>query len=292
VALGNLAQRFLVAVVAIPILLALFYYHRPEPTWLLIFGASLIAMHEAFAMLLPAEDRRAALVLGGVATAAFYWLDPAALRGYGALPAALVGAADAGSAVPLALAVVAPGLYFLFRFRDIPTVATRYAATVTGIVYAGYLLTYLAKLKLIERFQPGEGGDAVLIVLIVAWVADTGAYFAGRFLGKARLYEAVSPKKTWAGAWGGLAGSLAGAVALKLISAHWLSWLDVALIAIPGGVLGQLGDLTESLLKRSVGVKDSGALLPGHGGLLDRIDAVLFIAPYAYAYLVIRHTID
>ena len=289
-ALGNLAQRFLVAVVAIPILLALFYYHRPEPTWLLIFGASLIAMHEAFAMLLPAEDRRAALVLGGVACAAFYWLDPAALAGYGA-PAALVGAADAGSAVPLALAVVAPGLYFLFRFRDLPTVAGRYAATVAGIVYAGYLLTYLAKLKLIERFQPGEGGDAVLIVLIVAWVADTGAYFAGRFLGKARLYEAVSPKKTWAGAWGGLAGSLVGVAALKLISAHWLSWLDVVLIAIPGGILGQLGDLTESLLKRSVGVKDSGALLPGHGGLLDRVDAVLFIAPYAYAYLVIRHTI-
>ncbi|HEX3481486.1 MAG TPA: phosphatidate cytidylyltransferase [Kofleriaceae bacterium] len=290
-ALGNLAQRFLVAVVAIPILLALFYYHRPEPTWLLIFGASLIAMHEAFAMLLPAEDRRAALVLGGVATAAFYWLDPAVLAGYGALPAALVGAADAGSAVPLALAVVAPGLYFLFRFRDIPTVAGRYAGTVAGIVYAGYLLTYLAKLKLIERFEPGTGGDAVLIVLIVAWVADTGAYFAGRFLGQARLYEAVSPKKTWAGAWGGLAGSLVGAAVLKLISAHWLSWLDVALIAIPGGILGQLGDLTESLIKRSVGVKDSGALLPGHGGLLDRIDAVLFIAPYAYAYLVIRHTI-
>ena len=289
-ALGNLAQRFLVAVVAIPILLALFYYHRPEPTWLLIFGASLIAMHEAFAMLLPAEDRRAALVLGGVACAAFYWLDPAALAGYGA-PAALVGAADAGSAVPLALAVVAPGLYFLFRFRDLPTVAGRYAATVAGIVYAGYLLTYLAKLKLIERFQPGEGGDAVLIVLIVAWVADTGAYFAGRFLGKARLYEAVSPKKTWAGAWGGLAGSVIGVAALQLISAHWLSWFDVVLIAIPGGILGQLGDLTESLIKRSVGVKDSGALLPGHGGLLDRIDAVLFIAPYVYGYLVVRGAI-
>jgi phosphatidate cytidylyltransferase len=291
VALGNLAQRFLVAVVAVPLLLALFYYHRPEPTWLVIFGASLIAMHEAFAMLLPAEDRRAALVLGGVATAAFYWLDPATLAGYSAVPAVVAGAAAAGQAVPLALAVVAPGLYFLFRFRDIPSVAGRYVATVTGIVYAGYLLTYLAKLKLIERFEPGGGGDAVLIVLIVAWVADTGAYFAGRFLGKARLYEAVSPKKTWAGAWGGLAGSLAGVVALKLISAHWLSWLDVALLAIPGSILGQLGDLTESLIKRSVGVKDSGALLPGHGGLLDRIDAVLFIAPYAYAYLVIRHTI-
>jgi len=285
VALGNLAQRFLVAVVAVPILLVVLYYHRPEPTWLVIFAASLIAMHELFAMLLPAADRRAALVLGGVAVAAFYWLDPLALAGYGGLPRALTGATAAGSTVPLLVTVIAPGLYFLFRFRDIPTVAGRYAATVTGIAYAGFLTTYLAKLKLID---PRHGGDTVLIVLIVAWLADTGGYFAGRFLGKSRLYEAVSPKKTWAGAWGGLAGSLIGVAALKLISADWLAWSDVALLAIPGGILGQLGDLTESLIKRSVGVKDSGSLLPGHGGILDRIDAVLFIAPYTYAYLVIR----
>jgi phosphatidate cytidylyltransferase len=289
VALGNLAQRFVVAVVAIPILLVILYYHRPEPTWVVIFAASLIAMYEAFAMLLPAADRRAALVLGGIATAAFYWLDPVALAPYGgATPRLVTAAATAGSTVPVVLAVVAPGLYYLFRFRDIPSVAGRYAATVTGIVYAGYLTTYLAKLKLIDHSHPGRGGDAVLIVLIVAWVADTGAYFAGRFLGKARLYEAVSPKKTWAGAWGGLAGSVVGVAALQLISAHWLTWLDVALIAVPGGILGQLGDLAESLIKRSVGVKDSGGLLPGHGGILDRIDAVLFIGPYVYAYLAIR----
>jgi CDP-diglyceride synthetase len=83
VALGNLAQRFLVALVAVPILLVVLYYHRPEPTWALIFAASLIAMHELFAMMLPAEDRRAALVMGGLAVAAFYWLDPLALAGYG-----------------------------------------------------------------------------------------------------------------------------------------------------------------------------------------------------------------
>jgi phosphatidate cytidylyltransferase len=285
VALGNLAQRFLVAVVAVPVLLATFYYHRGEPTWLLIFAASLIAMHELFAMLLPVADRRAALVLGALSCAAFYWLDPPTLAAYGELPRLLVGAASAGATVPLLLAVLAPGLYFLFRFRDIPTVAGRYAATVTGIFYAGYLLTFLAKLKLID---PQQRGDTVILVLVIAWLADTGGYFAGRFLGNARLYEAVSPKKTWAGAWGGLLGSLVGVAALKLISAHWLTWLDVALLALPGGILGQLGDLTESLIKRSVGVKDSGALLPGHGGILDRIDAVLFIAPYTYAYLVIR----
>jgi len=286
VALGNLAQRFLVAVVAVPILLVVLYYHRPEPTWAVIFAASLIAMHELFAMMLPAEDRRAAVVMGGLAVAAFYWLDPTTLAYYGGgVPRLVQAAGGAGATIPLLLAVVVPGLYYLFKFRDIPSVAGRYAATVTGIVYAGYLTTYLAKLKLVD---PNAGGDTVLMVLIVAWLADTGGYFAGRFLGKAKLYEAVSPKKTWAGAWGGIAGSVVGVALLKLISAHYLSWLDVALIAIPGGILGQLGDLTESLLKRSVGVKDSGALLPGHGGLLDRIDAVLFIAPYVYGYLALR----
>src|SRR5262249_37439845 len=112
-------------------------------------------MHELFAMLLPVADRRAALVLGALSCAAFYWLDPRALITYGELPRILVGAASAGATVPLLLAVLAPGLYFLFRFRDIPTVAGRYAATVTGIFYSGYLLTFLAKLKLIDPQQRG-----------------------------------------------------------------------------------------------------------------------------------------
>ncbi len=289
-ALGNLAQRFLVAVVAVPILLVLLHYERPEPTWALIFAASLIAMKEFFAMTLPAEDRTPALVMGGLACFAFYWLDAFAMAPYGSdVPRVLGGLASVGGpAVSLIFAVVVPALFYLFRFRDIPSVANRITATVMGIVYAGFLTTFLAKLKLID---PAKQQDTVLIVLLVAWLADTGGYFAGRFLGKAKLYEAVSPKKTWAGAYGGIAGSIAGVAALKLISAEWLSWVDVFLIAIPGGILGQLGDLAESLIKRSVGVKDSGALLPGHGGILDRIDAVLFIAPYVYAYLVIKFSI-
>lgn len=283
-ALGNLAQRFLVAVVAVPILLLVLYYHRPEPTWALIFAASLLAMREFFAMTLPAEDRGPVLAIGAVSCAAFYWLSIKSLQVYAPdVPVRLGFVAVDGPSIAVAFAVVAPGLYFLFRFRDITTVAARYAAAVAGIIYAGFLATFLAKLKLVD---PQRAGDTVVLVLIIAWVGDTGAYFAGRFLGKAKLYEAVSPKKTWAGAWGGLAGSIAGAAALKLAHADWLAWFDVVVLATVGGVLGQLGDLAESLLKRSVGVKDSGALLPGHGGLLDRVDAVLFIAPFVYVYLL------
>jgi phosphatidate cytidylyltransferase len=300
VALGNLAQRALVAVVAVPILLVVLYVGRPEPTWVVIFAASLLAMREFFAMTLPDEDRTPALVMGAVTCAAFYWLDPATLVQYDIESHAVARIMFTGPTITLIAAVIVPALYYLFRFRDIPSVAPRFAATVAGILYAGVLLTYLAVLgrdpvgvlsHAIDRgeFPGGVRGDAVLLVLIVAWVADTGAYFAGRFLGNTKLYEAVSPKKTWAGAWGGLAGSLVGAAVFKLVRAHWLSWADVCLIAIPGGILGQMGDLAESLIKRSVGVKDSGSLLPGHGGLLDRIDAVLFIAPYTFAYLCIAH---
>jgi phosphatidate cytidylyltransferase len=285
-ALGNLAQRFLVAVVAVPILLALLHYHRPEPTWIVIFLASLLAMREFFGMTLPAEDRNAALIMGALASAAFYWLDPHTMD-YSS--SRVLGASvAAGNAISIVLAVIVPALYYLFRFRDIPSVAGRYAATVAGIIYAGFLATFLAFLK---RIDPDHGANTVVIVLIVAWLADTGGYFAGRFLGKAKLYEAVSPKKTWAGLWGGIGGAVVGLIILKLLFAHWLSWIDVFAISIPGCLLGQMGDLAESLIKRSVGVKDSGALLPGHGGILDRIDAVLFIAPYVYVYLVAKFII-
>ena len=123
-ALGNLAQRFLVAVVAVPLLLLLLHYHRSEPTWALIFIASLIAMHEFFTMTLPKEDRLPAVIMGGVAAAAFYWLDPHTVA-YAPTNKHLIGAIFSGSTVALVLAVIVPGLYYLFRFRDIPSVAGR-----------------------------------------------------------------------------------------------------------------------------------------------------------------------
>jgi phosphatidate cytidylyltransferase len=289
VALGNLAQRFLVAVVAVPIILLIFYLGRPEPTWVLIFIASLLAMHEFFAMTLPKEDRMPSLVIGALACVFFYWADPLVMQYYEKSEHWQQFAVFGGAPWLLFIVVLLPGLYYLFRFRDIPSVAGRLTATITGIVYAGLLATFLSCFKRI--FPISEGGHFVVLVLLIAWLADTGGYFAGRFLGKSKLYEAVSPKKTWAGAWGGIAGSIAGVVVMKVAFVPWLSWFDVFAIAIPGGILGQLGDLTESLIKRSVGVKDSGALLPGHGGILDRIDAVLFIAPYVYGYVMIKISI-
>lgn len=297
-ALGNLASRFLVAVIAAPILIFAFYAKSPVFTWAIVFAASLLAMAELFGMLLPDKrDRIAGLIFGGLACLAFYWMDPLALP-----DRAPWNALGDGTYVVLALAVIGPCLYYLFRFRDMTTVAARMAGTVFGIVYAGLLLTCVARLKLAGGVN--AGGQLVLFSLVVMWLGDTGAYFAGRFLGKNKLYEAVSPKKTRAGAVGGLAGSFAAAALMKVLwiynpwhpSEHFaacpFSWVDIALLAIPGAALGQMGDLAESLLKRSTGVKDSGSILPGHGGILDRIDAVLFFAPYMMIYIQLRAAYD
>lgn len=283
VALGNLAQRFLVAVVAAPLLIWTFYYRRPEATWLLVYAASLLAVAELLAMTMKDRpgDRKVLLAIAAVACAALYWLHPAGV-GRAVDAASAFALLPLGPLVAMVIAVLAPGLYFLFRFGDMDSAAPRWAYAITSIFYCGFMATTLAMAK---RDFGDHGGDVVLLVLLLAWLGDTGAYFAGRFLGNRKLYPEVSPKKTWAGAYGGLAGSLVAAAGMKMLRLHHLDWLDVVLIAVPGSALGQLGDLVESLIKRSVGVKDSGALLPGHGGILDRIDAVLFIAPYVYLYL-------
>jgi phosphatidate cytidylyltransferase len=289
VALGNLASRVLVALVAVPVVLGVLYgVPGSEATFLLVLIAASLAMSEFFGMTIAEpRDRAASLVIGIAAAGVLYGVHPYSLRMIDAwrephIQEALLGA---GPLLAVFLAVVPAGLYYLFRFGDMQTVAARFAATVTGVVYVGFTLMFLALCK--RDFGP-HGADVIVMILLIAWVGDTGAYFAGRFLGDKKLYPEVSPKKTWAGAFGGLAGSLLGAAVIKLVRLDHLGWIDVVLIAVPGAILGQLGDLAESLIKRAVGVKDSGSLLPGHGGMLDRVDAVLFIAPYVYLYIWLR----
>jgi len=262
-----LASRILTAVVAVPLLLFVVYQEDPMWVWGLVFLAGAIAMSEFFAMTLgDRTDRLVSLAVGLVATAALYWMPSAMHPGFFAL----------------VLATLPILLYYLFRFGSVENVAARIGYSVTGIVYVGCFFAFLGLIK--RDFGP-HSGHIIVLVLASAWLSDTGGYFAGKALGKRKLYEAVSPNKTWAGAIGGTVAAAGGAALIKHFLLTELSWIDVFALAIPGSVLGQLGDLAESLIKRSTGVKDSGALLPGHGGLLDRVDAVLFIAPYFYLYL-------
>jgi phosphatidate cytidylyltransferase len=146
-----------------------------------------------------------------------------------------------------------------------------------GIPYLG-----LGAVALVWLRQPsGVGGVNVIVLLMVVWASAIGAYIAGRAIGGPRLAPAISPGKTWSGAFGGLAAAaLVGAVASAILRDGAVSWHPI-LFAVLIGIISQAGDLFESQLKRHFGVKDSGSMIPGHGGLLDRLDALLTAVPAA-----------
>jgi phosphatidate cytidylyltransferase len=154
---------------------------------------------------------------------------------------------------------------------------------VAAPLYVGGLLACLALL----RRDTGELGPYyVLLALMLSWLADTGAFFAGRYLGKngKKLHPRVSPKKTQIGFLGSLVGATVGVMIAKVWYLRSVPVLELLVLGLVAGSLGQLGDLAESMLKRSAGIKDSGHLIPGHGGLLDRIDALLIVSPVLYLY--------
>ena len=124
----------------------------------------------------------------------------------------------------------------------------------------------------------------VLAVFVFIWLNDTGAYLFGTLFGKRRLFERISPKKSWEGFFGGMIVALAASQALAwyVPEVSWNNWLGLALTVV---VFGTWGDLVESLLKRTLGVKDSGKMLPGHGGMLDRFDSLMLAAPASYIYI-------
>lgn len=145
-------------------------------------------------------------------------------------------------------------------------------------LYLGLFFSYLVRIR-----QDAHGMHLAYVFFFVIWATDTLAYFIGRRWGAHKLLPAISPKKSWEGTIGGtMAGTLVG-----LLSAHWmgLGLLAAGLFGIIVSVVGQMGDLLESGLKRYTGVKDSGGLLPGHGGILDRFDSALFALPIAYYLL-------
>jgi phosphatidate cytidylyltransferase len=175
---------------------------------------------------------------------------------------------------PLALLIT------LVRLGAMETAAFRAFSLAFGPLFVGVPMTLLA----IMRRDVPEGPSWVVVCLMFSWFSDTGGYFAGRAFGKRKLYEAVSPKKTIEGAIGGLAGSLIGLLAAHFYFLPSINMVTGVPLAIVAGALGQAGDLGESLVKRSTGVKDSGQIVPGHGGILDRIDALLFTSTVVYLY--------
>jgi phosphatidate cytidylyltransferase len=265
---SNLALRLATAAVVVPLLLALLFLAPAWGFFVLIAVASAICALEVFRMTHPGD--LVSQVLGVLTT-------------LGVASALYIAGGDARVLVTLLIGVPLLGMMIaLFRFGDIPSAGLRVMGGAVAPLYVGVPLAMLAMMR--RDFPDGAG--YVLLTLMFGWFADTGGYFFGRYLGKAKLYEAVSPKKTREG----FVGALVGAVIGGLVAHFWylprLPLVSAIVLGVAGGALGQFGDLIESLLKRSTGVKDSGNIVPGHGGLMDRVDALLVVAPVVYLYSV------
>jgi len=153
-------------------------------------------------------------------------------------------------------------------------------------VFIGLLFGYMVGLREVADAIQGRelGADLVFLLVLVVWGSDTAAYYTGRLLGRRPLAPSVSPKKTVEGAFGGIAGALAAAFLARAWFMHRLTPVDCLLLGAGLGVIGMVGDLVESMFKRGAGQKDSAALVPGHGGILDRVDSLLYAAPALYYY--------
>jgi phosphatidate cytidylyltransferase len=270
---SNLAQRLGTAAVAAPLILLLLYRGPSLGFYVLVFVVAMIGVHELFAMTHP-KDRASRAV--GVAVAAVTSLA--------------VYLATSDVRIILTVLLVAPlvgPLVTLVRLGEISTSAFRAMAMSFGPLYVAVPMTTLA---LLRRDRGDDGASYVVMTLMFAWFSDTAGYFAGRFLGKHKLYEAVSPKKTIEGSVGGLCGSVLGALLAHFWYLPSISLEHAVPLAVLAGALGQAGDLGESLIKRSMGVKDSGQIVPGHGGILDRVDALILASPVVYIYTLFAGT--
>lgn len=273
---SNLTLRLLTAAVVVPPLLLLLFRGPAWGFYALVLLVAVLGAVELFRMTHPGD---------------------AVSQGIGVAFTAAVSLAlylhphDSRVLITILLLVPTLGIMVpLLRLGNIATAGLRIMAGVAGPLYVGASLTTLALLK--SELGP-SGPGWVVLALTFAWLADTGGYFFGRFLGKTKLYEAVSPKKTRAGFVGALVGACCGALAARFWYLPEINLVEVLPLAVLAGALGQFGDLVESLLKRSTGIKDSGAVVPGHGGILDRIDALLIVAPLVYLYVtwagVVQH---
>jgi phosphatidate cytidylyltransferase len=264
---SNLAVRIATAAVGAPLIILLLYKGAPWGFYLLVLPATLIAAWELFNMTHPSD--RPSQLMGVALTAA-------------ASAATYLSNGDFRILLTMIIVVPLAGpLLTLLRLGDMKTAAMRACSLGFGALFVGVPITLLAVMR---RDLHDEGPGFVVLTIMFAWFGDTGGYFAGRFLGRHKLYEAVSPKKTVEGAIGSLGGSVFGAVLAHFWFLPGLSLAHGIPLALLAGTLGQAGDLGESVLKRSFGVKDSGAIVPGHGGILDRVDALMLTSAVTYLY--------
>jgi phosphatidate cytidylyltransferase len=179
-------------------------------------------------------------------------------------------------------------ILFVELFRNKGSVLLNVGVTLLGVFYLGLFGSTIIAIREFYPNLPGlydRGGFIIISTLASIWICDSAAFWSGSSFGKHKLFPRVSPNKSWEGAIFGFVFAILTMIAAKFIILEFLTLKDAILIGVIIGFIGQVGDLVESLIKRDAGVKDSSALIPGHGGMFDRFDSLFFSAPIIYLYL-------
>ncbi len=265
------ATRVITSSVLVPILLVVVWYVPSFYFAVLVAAAAAIGQQELYAM---ARQRGSApLSLTGIAlgiVVVFSMARPVYTMAGGAL-------------LWVGLSVLVILTVRLFSPRPAEGAFEDVAMTVFGVCYVALLFGFQVAIH-----AGGLGRQWLVFLYLVIWASDIGAYYIGTAYGRHRLYEKISPKKSIEGLLGGTAASMVVALLCSFWLIRSLGWFEALLLGLGLALVGTVGDLAESLIKRSSGVKDSGTLLPGHGGVLDRLDSLMFAAPALYYYLRVR----
>ena len=265
-----MARRIVTALVGVPVLVGAIWAGFPWLT-VLVMVVALLGLREFYRLSIAAAPP-SLLLVGVVWTILLIVSGQLADRWYEYAPHVLLGAG------------VVVALPWLVLTRNRVGALSGWVYAVTGPVYVGFFLAHALMLRELEG-GADHGRDWLLFALLVTFGTDTGAYLTGRAMGKHPMTPSVSPGKTWEGAIGGFMLAVAVALALGVLLGLSVPLWQGVLVGAAVGVAAQLGDLLESRLKRAGGVKDAGSILPGHGGLLDRLDSIVLALPVVY-YLV------
>lgn len=259
-----LRYRVLSAVVLVPVVFAVIWFG--DPWFTLALGVVALLGVLEFYQMLASAGKPPLVVFGSLWTILF--IAGAHCPSPHVLPLLFAGA------------VILPLMWLVTR-PDVEKGLERWLGTLGGILYVGWLLSYFVPL-----WNIGQGRDWVLLVVFATFATDTTAYFVGRWRGRHPLAPAISPKKSIEGAVAGFLGGVTATVVLAIILRLDGNLWQTVLLGCLIGVVSQVGDLAESLLKRSTGVKDASHLIPGHGGVLDRLDSLLFTVVVVYYYVI------
>jgi phosphatidate cytidylyltransferase len=259
-------KRWLTAVVAVPLLFAVVFFGSEALFSVLIAGVILLGVYEYHHMAFGAGhlwQKGQGLLIGFFIPLAVYWGDMRLLLAV------------------LSFSVLLVFFTYLLRIKEDHFDILPVGKMVLGFMYVPLMMSYFI---LIRRLD--QGVLWIFFLLVLAFSGDVTAYYIGKNFGKRKLLPLVSPNKTVEGTIGLFVGSTAGCILFQQIFFPALPLVHAATMGFFGSVLGQLGDLCESAMKRASGVKDSGGILPGHGGILDRLDCLIFIAPFVYYYYI------